>query len=473
LSPAQIRVVVLGAGPAGLAAAYQLARRGRFEVTVVERAHAVGGNAGSFDLDGLRVDYGSHRLHPSCAPEILADIQSMLGPDLLVRPRHGRIRLRGRWVHFPLKPLNLALHLPPGFLFGALRDAVSKKSAANGHENFATVLEHGLGKTICRDFYFPYAEKIWGVAPEELDAEQARRRVSAGSFGKLARKVLNGVPGLKPKTKGFFYYPKHGYGQISEAYQRAAVQAGAVIQLGTAITAVETVDGRAIAVRTNAETENRLPADLVLSTIPLSLLARAVTPEAPADVLASAQALQYRGMILVYLVLEIQQFTEFDAHYFPGKEIRITRLSEPKNYAACGSAPTSTTVLCAELPCTPDESLWQATDEELCELVKADLARADLSLRVPVRSVLTRRLPHAYPIYTRDYKAHFDLLDAWIGGIDGLLSLGRQGLFVHDNTHHTLGTAYAACACIGSEGELDRARWAEQRREFERHVVED
>jgi len=105
-------VVILGAGPAGLGAAFKLARRGNVRVTVLEQNKHIGGNAGSFDLAGMRADYGSHRLHPSCDPEILGDIQDLLGDDLLDRPRHGRIRLCGRWIHFPLKPIDLALGLP-------------------------------------------------------------------------------------------------------------------------------------------------------------------------------------------------------------------------------------------------------------------------------------------------------------------------------------------------------------------------
>ena len=105
-------VVVLGAGPAGLGLAFKLARRGTFDVTVVERSAVVGGNAGSFEIDGLRVDYGSHRLHPACPPEVMSDIRALVGDDLLDRPRHGRILLSGRWVHFPLKPFDLARSLP-------------------------------------------------------------------------------------------------------------------------------------------------------------------------------------------------------------------------------------------------------------------------------------------------------------------------------------------------------------------------
>src|SRR5262245_15124351 len=132
-----------------------------------------------------------------------------------------------------------------------------------------------------------------------------------------------------------------------------------------------------------------------------------------------------------------------------------------------------TTVLCAELPCSTDDAVWNAADEDLCALVRKSLARAALPLNVPVRRVVVRRLSHAYPVYTRDYRGHFERLDEWATGIDGLLTLGRQGLFVRDNTHHTLAMAYAASECINADGSLDRARWAEHRRAFESNVVED
>jgi protoporphyrinogen oxidase len=158
----------------------------------------VGGNAGSFEQAGQRLDYGSHRLHPACDPEVLADIRALLGEDLLDRPRHGRIRLRGRWIHFPLKPVDLLLRLDPRFAAGTLRDMALKalpRSAA-GDDTFASVLLANLGPTICRDFYFPYARKIWGREPEALSGIQARRRVSAGSFAMCARCCRRA--GLKP-----------------------------------------------------------------------------------------------------------------------------------------------------------------------------------------------------------------------------------------------------------------------------------
>ncbi|MFQ5666583.1 MAG: FAD-dependent oxidoreductase, partial [Candidatus Binatia bacterium] len=226
------RVAILGAGPAGLGAAWQLHRQGKAQALVFERGDAVGGNAGSFELAGIPADYGSHRLHPSCQANILGDLRALLGADLLDRPRHGRIRLRNRWIHFPLRPLDLVMRLPWSFGLGVAADGFRKMAfrlSADGPASFASELERGLGATICRDFYFPYAVKIWGVAPNELSPTQARRRVAADSLRKMMRRIVGALPGLKPPGTGRFFYPRHGYGQISRALAEAARGAGAEI----------------------------------------------------------------------------------------------------------------------------------------------------------------------------------------------------------------------------------------------------
>lgn len=470
-------VVILGAGPAGLGAAFRLARRGLARVTVLEKNPGVGGNASSFELGGLRVDYGSHRLHPACDPEILADIRSLLGQDLLDRPRHGRIRLCGRWVHFPIKPLDLARRLPPSFLAGAAADLVKKIMTKNpgptDNGTFASVLEQSLGRTLCRDFYFPYARKIWGLDPEELSAAQARRRVSANSLGKMARKALSALPGLKTQGSGRFFYPRQGYGQISEAYHRAAARSGAEVLLNARLESIETVEGAVQRVRYLRDGQYLfLPADHVWSTIPITVLARSVRPSPPQELLQAAEVLSYRGMILIYLLLEQERFSEYDAHYFPEPEIPISRLSEPKNYSD-GQGPRGLTVLCAELPCAPDGPEWEKSDEELGELVCRSLEGAGIAVRAPVKEVVTRRLRQAYPIYRKGYELYFDRLDQWLGQIKGLLTFGRQGLFAHDNTHHALYMGYSAAASLREDGSFDQQRWRSFRRVFDTHVVED
>lgn len=468
------RVVILGGGPAGVGAANRLALRGDLDVTLLEQNERVGGNAGSFDLAGFRADYGSHRLHPACDPAILADLRELLGEDLLDRPRDGRIRLLGRWIGFPLKPVDLALHLPPSFALGAAADAAFKPMRSPARpENFATVLEHGLGKTICRSFYFPYSKKIWGRDPSELSAVQAKKRVSAGSPAKLIRKVLGAVPAFRKPGSGRFFYPRQGFGQISEALADQARTAGARILTRARVTGLER-DGdriREVSFEHDGLTQ-RLEAEQFFSTLPASLAVRLQQPAAPPEIVAAANQLRFRAMLLVYLVIPRDHYTRWDAHYFPEAALRITRLSEPKNYSA-SSEPRGRTLLCAELPCQPGEEVWKQSDAELGELVSEDLHRAGLPPVGAVLEVAVKRLRFAYPIYDSSTEAAFARIDAWVGELEGFLSFGRQGLFAHDNTHHALAMAYAASHCLSGDGDWNAARWAEYRRQFESHVVED
>jgi protoporphyrinogen oxidase len=473
----QPQIIILGAGPAGVGAAYRLRRENRARVTVVEQQPVVGGNAGSFDAGGQRLDYGSHRLHPSCEPSILADIRSLLGDDLLDRPRHGRIRLRDKWIAFPLAPMDLLLRLDRKFAFEALRDMTVGRLGRrkeDGGDTFASVLMAKLGPAICEEFYFPYARKIWGRDPAELSGIQARRRVSAGSFGKLLRKIFSRLPGLRAEGTGRFFYPRRGYGQISEAYADAARELDATLLLRTQVTSIRQRKDEKTGWIITARQDDRsltLEADQIWSTIPITLLARLVTPAPEPAVLEAASGIEFRAMLLVYLELPTNRFTEYDAHYFPGADISITRLSEPKNYSA-SEEPRGRTTLCAELPCSPDDRWWQTTDEQLADLVASDLAHAGIPLRHKPVAVHVKRLRHAYPIYASGYEGLFETLDTWAESLPNLLTYGRQGLFAHDNTHHALFMAYSAVECLRGRV-FDYAKWQEYRRVFSTHVVED
>lgn len=476
------RVVVLGGGPAGLGAALGLARRG-FDVTVLEARDSLGGNAGSFSLHGQRVDFGSHRLHPATDPEVLAELRALLGDDLLERPRHGRILLGGRWIHFPLRAVDLATRAPPAFALGVARDLAGKLArgalgggatpGGSGDETFASVLLRGLGSTVCNDFYFPYARKIWGLAPHEISPMQARKRVSAGSLGGMLKRLLaRGRGGGGRSARGVFYYPRHGFGQISEALGAAAAAAGAQVLRGTRVRGVSlAAQGPRVDVE-DGQGVRSLACDHVWSTIPMGVLARITHPAPPADVARAAERLEQRSMVLVYLVLDKDRFTEYDAHYFPSADIPFTRLSEPKNYSGT-TEPHGRTVLCAEFPCSATDEVWTATDEALSAMVVDGIARAGLPAPGRILEASARRLPSAYPLYRVGYEEHFERLDAWVSGLPGVLSFGRQGLYAHDNTHHALAMARAAVECLGDDGRFDDARWAAHRAVFATHVVED
>ena len=475
MTDSQPHIVILGAGPAGLGAAYKLRLDERAQVTIVDRNSFVGGNAASFEVGDQRVDLGSHRLHPSCDTEILKDIRSLLGNDLLQRPRHGRIRLRGKWIHFPPKPIDLMLKLDRSFAFGAIRDMLVGGSSQDfEQESFASVLQSQLGTTICDQFYLPYAKKIWGLDPHQLSPVQAQRRVSAGTFSKLLRKVFGKLPGVKPVGYDYYFYPRRGFGQISDAIAQAATSSGAKLVLAEPVVRIEAPQdqGDQWSVTTEGDNGQRsLHADMVWSTIPISLLARLITPSAPADVLAATESVKYRAMIVVYLQLPVDRFTEFDAHYFPDSDLSITRLSEPKNYSMV-SEPRLSTVLCAELPCSPSDSIWNLSTEEIGQVVLQDLKNTGLPVNQTPDHIEVRRLAQAYPIYDLGYEVPLQRLETWLADQSGLLTFGRQGLFVHDNTHHALYMAYCAARCL-TNGTWDTEKWSVYRKKFETHVVED
>ncbi|MDX1394429.1 MAG: FAD-dependent oxidoreductase [Gemmatimonadota bacterium] len=468
-----MKVAILGGGPAGVGAAYRLRATDTADAEVFEANDYVGGNAASFRLEGQFVDFGSHRLHPACDPAILDDIRGHLGSELLRRPRHGRIRLRGKWIHFPLKPVDLLLRLDPRFALGALGDTFTKRKdrPPAAAESFATVLRAQLGETICRDFYFPYARKLWGLEPEELSAIQAHRRVAANSIAKLIRKVLGQVPGVKPVGFSHFFYPREGFGAISRGYSDAAAALGATIRLGTRVTRLSPRTDGGWRVEADAG-DGAVVSDagFVFSTLPISLLARLVEPAPPPAVAEAAAGLTYRSMVLIYVTFAVNRFTEYDAHYFPGSDVPITRLSETKNYSLVDQ-PADRTTVCAELPCSVDDEVWKMSDADLGELVVRSLR--SMGLETPrVVGVHVRKIRFVYPVYRTGFERHFETLDAWASDLPDLVSFGRQGLFAHDNTHHALAMAYAAVDCL-REGRFDRSRWARYRREFETHVVED
>jgi protoporphyrinogen oxidase len=461
-------LIVLGAGPAGLAAAWRAARAGR-SVTVLERADAVGGMAASFTVAGVRVDHGSHRLHPNTAPSILADLRGLLGEDLQLRPRHGRLRIGERWVGFPLRPAELAGALPPSTLARIGVEALTAPLRRGTPTSYADALRRGLGPTLYEQLYGPFAVKLWGCAGDAIDPEQARVRVTADTPWKIAHRMLRRGPTGQGRV---FHYPRRGFGQIVDAMADAAVAAGATLQLGADVDRlVPAADG--VRVRTAGGAE--LDAGHLFTTVPLPVLARITDPPAPASAVAAASRLRFRAMVLVYLVHAGRPWSEFDATYLPGAGTPVTRISEPANYRTSADDPTDHTVLCCEIPCSVDDAVWSASPAELAELVRDTLARLGLP---PLRltdgtdAVEVRRLRTVYPVYELGYAAHLRELDTWAGTLPSVTTFGRLGLFAHDNTHHAIAMAYDAVDALTPTG-WDAPAWSSARRRFADHVVED
>jgi protoporphyrinogen oxidase len=182
--------------------------------------------------------------------------------------------------------------------------------------------------------------------------------------------------------------------------------------------------------------------------------------------------MRHRSLVLAYLVLDRPQWTEFDAHYFPGSEVPAARVSEPKNYRSNPDDPPDRTVLCAELPGWVGDDTWQATPEELGERIAESLRSIGLPDPDPI-AVAVKRLPRVYPVYRPGFEWDLAAVELWLGTDPRVVTLGRQGLFVPDNTHHALAMAWAAADAIGDDGSFEHPTWTEARDRFRSHVVED
>lgn len=451
-------VAVLGGGPAGLYAALLLARRG-IDVTVFEGDERFGGLAAGMAVDGQSVDHGSHRLHPSIDADILADLRRMLGSGLQERVRRGRIRLGDAWLPFPLSGRAVLNSLPAATLVRLGVGGLAAMLRPTRRATFSDVVATGLGRPMGDVFYFPYARKIWGLDPDMLSGEQARRRIGADSPFKLVRKALAPTAGRR------FYYAEAGFGAIPDAIAGAASRAGVRLYSGQRVVGLRRSSSR-WEVETAGGTNT---AELVLSTIPVSVLARLLGP--PASVEQALSGMRSRAMVLLYLTVPSPRWTEYDAHYFPAADVPFTRISEPKNYRDSPADPPDRSVICVEMPCDPGDPLWEADGAALTASVR-DAVTA-MGLPDPGARATVKRLRHAYPVYRLGADEALAQVQTWLSGIPALVTFGRQGLFAHDNTHHALAMARDAANAVSASLQIDEAAWNAAQRRFTRHVVED
>lgn len=476
-------VIVVGGGPAGLTAALAAARRG-LSVTVLEAGPRMGGLSAGLTLFGQRVDLGSHRLHPAASPRVLDLIGGLLGDDLQVRPRRGRLRLGDRWVRFPLDPVDLVATASPRFAAAAARDLVTAPLRRPDADSYAEVIRAGLGPAAFDAFHRPMAAKLWGVDPEVLSGELARRRVPVRSGGALLTRLAAGA--RRGRRAPTFLYPRLGYGQIVDAVAAAARSAGAELITDAAVGSVEPdASGATVAWSSRSAASSTgvgiLRAGRVLWTAGPEVLAR-VLPDAATGWVPGAAAPgaaapgdgrspTYRGLVLVYLCVADPPYTRFDAHYVADPEVPFARLSEPRNYRH-GPDPIDRTVLCAEIPASVGDRWWRASADDLAEAVIDGLVRLDLP-RPRLLGVEVVRLPRVYPVLrVGDDVARRHRLDT-LARVDGVTLVGRQARLVADNLHHVLDMALSAVDCVGPDGTWDAAEWARAERRFESFTVED
>ncbi|WP_300013879.1 NAD(P)/FAD-dependent oxidoreductase [Pseudonocardia sp.] len=438
-------VVVVGAGPAGLTAAYELARRG-VGATVLEADEIVGGISRTVERDGWRFDIGGHRFFTKVARvealwrEILPDAE-----DFLLRPRQSRILYRGRFYDYPLRPLGALRNLGT---VEAIRCALSylwvrlRPPADQSHlEGWVAAR---FGYRLYHHFFKSYNEKVWGVPATAIQSDWAAQRIKDLS---LANAVLNG---LRPRRNQKaitslieeFHYPRYGPGMMWERCRELVEAAGSKVLLDQPVTTIRREGGRAVSVTATAEgATTSYPCTHVISSMPLPDLVRAMDPPAPPAVRAAADALSFRDFLTVALVVPESGSFPDNWIYVHSPEVALGRIQNFGRWSESMVKP-GWTCLGLEYFVFAGDELWERPDAELVELGTRELAALGLAGADEVAAGYVVRMPKAYPVYDEGFAGHVAVLRGWLAAhVPNVHPVGRNGMHRYNNQDHSMVTA--------------------------------
>lgn len=427
-------VIVIGAGPAGMTAAYCLAKAG-ISVIVYESADQVGGLARSIDLWGQRVDLGPHRFF-STDLRVNKLWLEVAGREYAMVNRLTRIFYSGRFFYYPLQALNALFGLG---IFEAVRCVLSYlrqkfRPSTVDQDTFEGWVVSRFGRRLFEIFFKSYSEKLWGISCLELDADFAAQRIKKFSLGEAIKSVL----GLGAKHKTLvdkFAYPLGGTGRIYEKMADAVTAKGGVIHLLTPVSGVWCEQGKVRGVHLPDGTA--IEAAHVISTMPMTLMARSLGPMPPA-VEVAVNSLRFRNTILVYLEAEGGRWFPDQWLYIHSPDLVTGRITNFRNWTPDLYSGKLNTILVLELWCNDEDELWTQDEVTLIATAKKELNSTGLVPASKVMQGKVVRLPRCYPVYERGYREHLAAAVDYLKGFDGLTPIGRYGSFKYNNQDHSI-----------------------------------
>jgi protoporphyrinogen oxidase len=436
--------VVVGAGPAGLTAAYALTREGA-PVTVLESDDVVGGISRTVERDGWRFDIGGHRFFTKVAlvealwHEILPD------EDFLMRPRMSRIYYENKLFDYPLKATNALRNLG---LIEAIRCLASyvwvKIRPPRDQDHFEGWVAARFGWRLYRTFFKTYTEKLWGMPATEMPSDWAAQRIKNLSLRAAV------VDALLPKRQNTdvtslieqFQYPKYGPGMMWERARDLVVAAGGEVRMGAEVTAIRHADGRSTGVVVGRGDEAEVvEAASVLSSMPLPELVLAMDPPAPDDVRAAATRLHHRDFLTVALVVPESASFPDNWIYIHSPEVHVGRI---QNFGSWSPylVKDGRTCLGLEYFVFEGDELWSSADEDLIALAQRELVTLGLVQPGQVEAGYVVRMPKAYPVYEQGYDREVETLRGWLAeAVPNVYPMGRNGMHKYNNQDHSMLTA--------------------------------
>lgn len=439
------RIVVCGAGPAGLTAAYQLAKLG-YSVTVLESDDIVGGISRTARYKDYRFDIGGHRFFTKI-PAVQSLWEELLGDEFIDVPRLSRIIYDGKFFNYPLKAANALAGL--GLRESALIIASYVRARMSPHpveQNFEQWVTNRFGDRLYRIFFKTYTEKVWGIPCSEIRAEWAAQRIQGLSLVQALRSAtsLQRRPVEIKTLIDRFKYPRLGPGQMWERCTERIRELGGSVLLNHRVTAFETDGQKVAAVRAETLTgSRRFEGEHFISTTSLKTLVACMS-SAPQAALHGANNLTYRDFILVALILDAENLFPDNWIYVHTPGVKVGRIQNFNNWSAAMVPHSGQTCLGMEYFSFAGDELWTMTDEKLVELASTELRQLGLARGATVVDGSVVRMPKAYPIYDSTYREHLGAVRSYIDPISNLHTVGRNGMHKYNNQDHSMYTAMLA-----------------------------
>ncbi len=437
-------VIIFGAGPAGLTAAYELIKQDIAPI-VLEKDHTVGGLAKTEHYKGYYFDMGGHRFFTK-AQAVNEMWNEVLDEEFLKRPRLSRIFYKNKFFNYPLKPLNALAGL--GLIESVFIMCSYVRWQLFPHrpeETFEQWVTNRFGKRLFLTFFKTYTEKVWGISCSELKAEWAAQRIKDLSLKTVVLSMFR-KPGTKIKTLiEEFDYPRLGPGMMWTAVKNKVENFGGEVRLENDVVQISRNGDHLqnVVVANNGHRET-IEGSNFISSMPLTEFVKKLDPPPPEDVLQAADALSYRDFLTVCLIVNREYLFDDNWIYIHDPSVQVGRIQNYKNWSPDMVPDSSKTGLGLEYFCNEGDDLWTMSDEDLIALGKVEVDKLGLAEGAEIEDGCVFRVPKSYPVYDADYRSHLDVLKEYVGTLKNFQTIGRNGLHRYNNQDHAMLTGMQA-----------------------------
>ena len=444
-------VVIVGAGPAGLTAAYELLHLG-IRPIVLERDVVAGGLARTVEYKGYLLDIGGHAFF-SKVPAVERIWREVLGGDLIERPHLSSIYCRGRFFRYPvqagnaLRGLGLAESLRCGFSYANAR--LFPRKPETSYEAWVT---NRFGRRLYEIFFSSYTEKVWGIPCQQIQAEWAAQRTRGLSVGAMVRHAIGrfgnrgrrqAVPMLVPA----FSYPRQGPGMMWTRMLEILRRGGAEIVFQAPVERVRWRPERVLAITAGGR---EFAAGHFISSMPLGELFAALDPPRP-ELCRVGRSLRYRDLIVVVLMMRGGSLFSDLTIYIQDSRLKLGRVQNFGNWSPELIPDPETSCLGLEYFCTENDETWTLKDEALIDLASRELAFTGLAAATRVFDAKVIRVKKAYPIYDTVYREAMEVARQFLALLPNLQVVGRNGMHRYNHQDHSMLTAILAARNVAGE----------------------